>query len=83
MSAPSRLTVLAGPTAVGKGTVAAYVREPGATAYEPLAIDVLRVQDGAIVEIVTFDRAVFRHFGLPATLDAPPGAAGTTGPSSP
>lgn len=27
MSAPSRLTVLAGPTAVGKGTVAAYVRE--------------------------------------------------------
>ena len=27
MSGPSRLTVLAGPTAVGKGTVAAYVRE--------------------------------------------------------
>ena len=27
MTAPSRLTVLAGPTAVGKGTVAAYVRE--------------------------------------------------------
>lgn len=27
MSGPSRLTVLAGPTAVGKGTVAAYIRE--------------------------------------------------------
>ncbi len=27
MSRPSRLTVLAGPTAVGKGTVAAYVKE--------------------------------------------------------
>ncbi len=27
MTGPSRLTVLAGPTAVGKGTVAAYVRE--------------------------------------------------------
>jgi guanylate kinase len=27
VSAPSRLTVLAGPTAVGKGTVAAYMRE--------------------------------------------------------
>ena len=27
MSAPARLTVLAGPTAVGKGTVAAYIRE--------------------------------------------------------
>lgn len=27
MTPPSRLTVLAGPTAVGKGTVAAYVRE--------------------------------------------------------
>ncbi len=27
MTAPSRLTVLAGPTAVGKGTLAAYVRE--------------------------------------------------------
>lgn len=27
MTNPSRLTVLAGPTAVGKGTVAAYVRE--------------------------------------------------------
>lgn len=27
MTSPSRLTVLAGPTAVGKGTIAAYVRE--------------------------------------------------------
>ncbi|MEN3282267.1 MAG: hypothetical protein V7607_3407, partial [Solirubrobacteraceae bacterium] len=39
-------------------------------AYEPLAIDVLRVQDGVVTEIVTFDGAVFEHFDLPATLSA-------------
>ena len=43
---------------------------PGDTVYEPLAIDVLRVQDGVVTEIVTFDRAMFPHFDLPATLDA-------------
>ena len=31
----------------GQPAVAAYVRKPGDAAYEPLAIDVLRVQDGA------------------------------------
>lgn len=54
----------------GQRAVAGYVRKPGDAAYEPLAIDVLRVQDG----VVTFDGAVFEHFDLPATLSA---AAGT------
>jgi len=58
----------------GQPAVAAYVRKPGDAAYEPLAIDVLRVQDGVVTEIVTFDRAVFRHFDLPAALPATVGA---------
>ena len=52
----------------GQPAVAAYVRTPGDAAYEALALDVLRVQDGVVTEIVTFDRAVFGHFGLPAVL---------------
>ena len=54
----------------GQPAVAAYVRKPGDAAYEPLAIDVLRVQDVAVTEIVTFGGRVFEHFGLPATLSA-------------
>jgi hypothetical protein len=50
----------------GQRAVAGYVRKPGDAAYEPLAIDVLRVQDG----VVTFDGAVFEHFDLPARLSA-------------
>src|SRR5664280_671711 len=50
--------------------VAGYVRKPGDAAYEPLAIDVLQARDGVATEIVTFDRAVFKHFDLPATLGA-------------
>ena len=52
----------------GQPAVAGYVRKPGDAAYEPLAIDVLRVQDALVTEIVTFDAAVFAHFDLPATL---------------
>jgi RNA polymerase sigma-70 factor (ECF subfamily) len=58
----------------GQPAVAGYVRKPGDAAFEPLAIDVLRVRDGVVTEIVTFDRAVFRHFDLPATLGAAAGA---------
>ena len=35
-----------------------YVRRPGDDHYAPLAIDVLRITDGAVSEIVTFDGAV-------------------------
>jgi RNA polymerase sigma-70 factor (ECF subfamily) len=54
----------------GQPAVAAYVRKPGDSAYEPLALDVLRVRDGVVTEIVTFGEALFEHFDLPATLSA-------------
>jgi RNA polymerase sigma-70 factor (TIGR02960 family) len=47
--------------------VACYVRRPGDDGYSPMAIDVLRIVDGAIAEIVTFDGSVFGWFGLPKT----------------
>ena len=52
----------------GQPAVACHVRKPGDAAYELLAIDALRVQDRVVTEIVTFDRAVFGHFDLPAML---------------
>lgn len=54
----------------GQPAVACYVRRPGDAAYEPLAIDVLQVRDGRVTEIVTFGRATFARFDLPATLGA-------------
>lgn len=48
--------------------VACYARRPGDDSYSPLAIDVLRIADGAVAEIVTFDDSLFRWFGLPKTL---------------
>jgi RNA polymerase sigma-70 factor (ECF subfamily) len=50
--------------------VANYVKRPGDGAYAPLAIDVLRIQQGAVAEIVTFGREVFAAFGLPRSLPA-------------
>jgi len=52
----------------GQPAVAFYVRTPGADAYRPLALDVLRFEDGLVREIVTFDGRLFEHLGLPATL---------------
>jgi len=57
----------------GQPAVAGYMRTPGSAAYEPLAIDVLQVRDGVVTEIVTFDRAMFQLFDLPATLDSTEG----------
>ena len=48
--------------------VAYYVRTPGDDGYSPMALDVLRIVDGAVAEIVTFDGSVFGWFGLPETL---------------
>jgi RNA polymerase sigma-70 factor (ECF subfamily) len=48
--------------------VANYIRRPGEHAYRAMALDVLRVEDGAIVEIVAFPPAVYPAFGLPAEL---------------
>ena len=50
--------------------MACYVRRPGDERHLPLALDVLRIADGTIIEIVTFDAAdCFAAFGLPETLE--------------
>jgi RNA polymerase sigma-70 factor (TIGR02960 family) len=48
--------------------VAFYVRRPGDDRYAAMAIDVLRIVDGAVAEIVTFDGALLGLFGLPVSL---------------
>ncbi|HEU5483503.1 MAG TPA: RNA polymerase subunit sigma-70, partial [Microlunatus sp.] len=50
--------------------VAMYLRRPGSPAYEALTMDVLRIDDGLIAEITTFDSGVFAWFGLPSRLEA-------------
>jgi RNA polymerase sigma-70 factor (TIGR02960 family) len=50
--------------------VANYVRKPGDAHYVPMALDVLTIADGAVIDIVTFDGAVFDKFGLPPSLPA-------------
>jgi RNA polymerase sigma-70 factor (TIGR02960 family) len=57
-------------TANGQPAVAMYQRRRGAATYEPLAMDVLRIEDGLIAEITTFDSDVFEWFGLPRHLAA-------------
>jgi RNA polymerase sigma-70 factor (ECF subfamily) len=52
----------------GQPAVASYVRTPGTDAHRPLALDVLRIEDGLVREIVTFDGQLLEHFDLPATL---------------
>ena len=45
-----------------------YLRAPGEGDYARLSLDVLRIEDGAIAEIVTFPASVFDDFGLPDRL---------------
>ncbi len=53
----------------GLPAVACYRRVPGATAYTPMALDVLKVQGDKVVEITTFELAPFvSALDLPATL---------------
>jgi RNA polymerase sigma-70 factor, ECF subfamily len=48
--------------------VACYVRRPGEAEYRPLAIDLLRIENGAIAEIVAFPGSLFPAFDLPPSL---------------
>jgi RNA polymerase sigma-70 factor, ECF subfamily len=53
----------------GLPAVACYRRAPGATAYTPMALDVLKLHGEQVVEITTFELAPFvRDLDLPATL---------------
>ena len=49
-------------------TAASYLRRPGDSQFRAFKFDVLRIDDGAIVEITTFGAALFPAFGLPAVL---------------
>jgi RNA polymerase sigma-70 factor (TIGR02960 family) len=49
-------------------TVACYARKPGEERYRAFALDVLRIEDGAITDITTFDGHIVPAFGLPPEL---------------
>jgi RNA polymerase sigma-70 factor, ECF subfamily len=48
--------------------LAPYVRRPGDSQYRAFAIDVLRVEDGLIADVIAFRPDVFPAFGLPPEL---------------
>jgi RNA polymerase sigma-70 factor (TIGR02960 family) len=47
---------------------ASYLRRPGDTVFRAFKLDVLRISDGAIIEITTFGYSRFPAFGLPPRL---------------
>jgi RNA polymerase sigma-70 factor (ECF subfamily) len=49
-------------------TAASYLRAPGDTVFRAFKLDVLRIEDGLIAEITTFDARLFEAFGLAPTL---------------
>jgi RNA polymerase sigma-70 factor (TIGR02960 family) len=52
--------------------VAAYVCRSGDSSWRAMAVDVLRIEDGLITEIVTFGPDTFALLGLPLLLDPAP-----------
>lgn len=52
----------------GQLAFANYVKKPGETEYRPFAIDVIRVADGRVAEIMGFPVSDFNAYGLPAVL---------------
>jgi RNA polymerase sigma-70 factor (ECF subfamily) len=57
------------PTSANRMPAAAcYLREPGGTEFRAFKIDVLRLVDGKVAEVTTFDAKLFGQFGLPATV---------------
>jgi RNA polymerase sigma-70 factor, ECF subfamily len=54
----------------GQPAIAAYLRSPGDTVYRALVIEVLRIEDGRIAEIIDFgDEGLFAPFGFALTLE--------------
>lgn len=49
-------------------TAASYLRRPGDSEFRAFKFDVLRIENGLIVEITTFGSALFPAFGLAPTL---------------
>ncbi len=57
------------PTSANRMPMAAsYLRRPGDTVFRALKSDVLRIEEGKIVEITTFGYILFPYFGLPMVL---------------
>jgi RNA polymerase sigma-70 factor (ECF subfamily) len=57
-------------SANGQPATAVYLRRPGSTEYLPLVLEVLRIEDGRVAEIIDFDiPGLFGAFGLPPTID--------------
>jgi RNA polymerase sigma-70 factor (ECF subfamily) len=52
----------------GRPALANYLRRPGRSQFEPLALDVLGIEDGLIAEVVSFPASIFPAFGLPPGL---------------
>jgi len=48
--------------------VAAYNLGKDGTTYEAMALDVIRIEEGMITEVITFPPNVFEDFGLPMTM---------------
>jgi RNA polymerase sigma-70 factor (ECF subfamily) len=49
-------------------TAASYLRRPGDSEFRAFKFDVLRIEQGAIVEVTTFGAGLFPKFGLPRVL---------------
>jgi RNA polymerase sigma-70 factor (ECF subfamily) len=57
------------PTAANRQpAVAAYLRRPGDSVYRFVGVQVLRIEDGQIAEVVSFSETLCGHFGLPRSL---------------
>jgi RNA polymerase sigma-70 factor (ECF subfamily) len=52
----------------GQLAAAGYLRRPGTSVFRAQLIDVLRVEEGLVAEITTFEPHLFAAFGLPMTL---------------
>jgi RNA polymerase sigma-70 factor, ECF subfamily len=47
--------------------VACYLQPPNESGFRPMALDVIRIEEGAIAEVVTFPPHLFAVLGLPAS----------------
>ena len=56
--------------------VACYRCQPGDSNWRALALEVLRIEDGLVAEIVVFPPDIFPAFNLPMMMDAAPGMNG-------
>jgi RNA polymerase sigma-70 factor (ECF subfamily) len=54
---------------------ASFLLRPGDSIFRAFKLDVLRIGDGNIAEITTFDASMFRAFGLPPEWDGQPESA--------